>query len=74
MALITSHDSQIHARAIAAVVIHFFHLLEFLSSDPDETIKNPQYSIYTKAINANIPSSQLIVIWISDIMRHKEVE
>jgi len=32
MALIISQDNHIHAKAIADVVIHFFHFLAFVSS------------------------------------------
>jgi hypothetical protein len=40
-----NHEIPIHAKAIAAVEIHFLPFDAFLSSDPDENTKNPQYSI-----------------------------
>ncbi len=62
IALIINHDSHIHARAIAAVEIHFFHFAEFFSSFPAEKTKNPQYNRYRRATKANIHKIQLIAI------------
>jgi hypothetical protein len=42
IALIINQDKPTHARAIAAVEIHFLPLDAFLSSDPDENTKKPQ--------------------------------
>ena len=74
IALIISQDNQIHAKAIAAVEIHFLPFCIFLSSDPDENTKNQQYSIYIKATNDNIHKIQLIENCISFSAYHKGVE
>jgi hypothetical protein len=64
IALIINHANQIQAIATAAVLIHFFPFDTFLSSDHEDKTKNQQYSIYTKATEANIPKIQLIAIFI----------
>ncbi|MBO7095068.1 hypothetical protein J6V86_02625 [bacterium] len=63
--LTMSQDSHIHARAIAAVDIHFLPFCEFLSSAHDENTRNQQYNIYTKATVASIPKIQFIDTCIS---------
>ena len=74
IALIISQDNHIHAKAIAAVEIHFLPFCIFLSSDHDENTKNQQYSMYIKATNDNIPRIQFIKNCISLSVYHKGVE
>ena len=73
IALTMSQDNQIHARAIAAVEIHFLPFCAFLSSVHDENTKNQQYNIYTKATKANIHRIQLMATCMSLIAYHKGV-
>jgi hypothetical protein len=73
IALTINQDNPIHAKAIAAVEIHFLPFCAFLSSDHDENIRNQQYNIYTKATDARIHSSQLIDICTSLSAYHKGV-
>ena len=74
IALIISQDNQIHAKAIAAVEIHFLPLDAFLSSDQDNSTKKPQYSIYTNATNANIHNSRLTSTCTNVVTYHNDDE
>ena len=74
IALIIIQEIQIQVMAIIAVLIQLFHLVAFLSSDQAARIKNQLYNMYIKAMNANIPSVRLIMIFISDIVYHNFVE
>lgn len=74
IALTISHDNPIHARAIAAVEIHFLPFFALPSSAHDENTKNQEYNIYIKATKANIHKIQLIATCTSLTAYHKVVE